>query len=157
MEILGWFIFDYIIVLCIYYFLFIRRTVRGEKVPAEANYLINLYDLDVNLFSYRKFIKVVGLVTSFDVSLVATLVALIDSRIIWQVLFGVIGIIPIIAITFMLLGKYYKVKQNKDNSKELEKEKKYLEKLKLKDAKKDSKKEKKIEKKKAKRRNKYVK
>ena len=148
MEILGWFIFDYILIYCIYYVWFIRRTVRGEKVPSEANYLINLYKLDVNKFSYRKFIKIVGLVTSFDVALVATLVAVIDSRVIWQILFSLIIIIPIIAITFMLLGKFYQKKQTKDNSKELEKEKKYLEKLKEKDSKKEAKKENKISRKK---------
>ena len=120
--------------------MFIRRTIRGEKVPNEANYLINLYNLDVNLFSYRKFIKTVGLVTSFDVALVATFVAVVDSRLIWQVLFGFVAVVPVIVITFMLLGKYYQIKQTKDNSKELEKEKKYLEKLKLKDKKKEEKK-----------------
>ncbi len=133
MEIIGWFIFDYILIYTIYYFWFIRRTVRGEKVPSEANYLINLYNLDINKFSYRKFIKVVGLVTTFDVALVATLVAVIDSRVIWQILFSLIIIIPIIAITFMVLGKFYQRKQTKDNSKELEKEKVYLEKLKKKE------------------------
>lgn len=133
MEIIGWFIFDYILIYTIYYFWFIRRTVRGEKVPSEANYLINLYNLDINKFSYRKFIKVVGLVTTFDVALVATLVAVIDSRVIWQILFSLIIIIPIIAITFMVLGKFYQQKQTKDNSKELEKEKVYLEKLKKKE------------------------
>lgn len=140
MEIIGWFIFDYILVYLIYYVWFIRRTVRGERVPTEANYLISLYQLDVNKFSYRKFVKIVGLVTSFDVALVATLVAVIDSRVIWQILFSLVIIIPIIAITFMLLGKFYQNKQNKDNTKELEKEKKYLEALKKKEDKKQNKK-----------------
>ena len=140
MEILGWFIFDYILILAIYYLLFIRRTVRGEKVPSEANYLIKLYNLDVNLFSYRKFIKVVGLVTSFDVALVATLVSVVDDRMVWQILFSMIGIVPVIVISFVLLGKYYKKKQTKDNTKELEKEKKYLEKLNKKDEKRKNKK-----------------
>ena len=140
MEILGWFIFDYILILTIYHFLFVRRTVRGEKVPSEATYLIKLYDLDVNLFSYRKFIKIVGLVTSFDVALVATLVAVVDDRMVWQILFSMIGIVPVIIISFVLLGKYYKKKQTKDNTKELEKEKKYLEKLQKKDEKKENKK-----------------
>lgn len=139
MEIVGWFIFDYILIYLIYYVWFIRRTVRGEKVPTEANYLINLYKLDVNKFSYRKFIKIVGLVTSFDVALAATLVAIMDNRFIWQILFSLVIIIPIIAITFMLVGKFYQNKQNKDNTKELEKEKIYLKKLEQKDNKKKNK------------------
>jgi len=147
MEILGWFVFDYLLILIIYYFLFVRRTVRGERVPSEANYLIKVYDLDVNLFSYRKFIKIVGLVTSFDVALVATMVAVVDSRLIWQILFSLIGIVPVIVISFMMLGKFYKKKQTRDNSKELEKEKKYLEKLKKKEEKKENRKKRKKERK----------
>ena len=147
MEILGWFVFDYLLILIIYYFLFVRRTVRGERVPSEANYLIKVYDLDVNLFSYRKFIKIVGLVTSFDVALVATMVAVVDSRLIWQILFSLIGIVPVIVISFMMLGKFYKKKQTRDNSKELEKEKKYLEKLKKKEENKENRKKRKKERK----------
>ena len=147
MEILGWFVFDYLLILIIYYFLFVRRTVRGERVPSEANYLIKVYDLDVNLFSYRKFIKIVGLVTSFDVALVATMVAVVDSRLIWQILFSLIGIVPVIVISFMMLGKFYKKKQTRDNSKELEKEKKYLKKLKKKEEKKENRKKRKKERK----------
>ena len=151
MEILGWFIFDFIIIWCIYYFMFVRRTVRGEKVPVEANYLIAVYKLDVNKFSYRKFIKVVGLVTSFDTSLVATLV-MFAKGLVFQILFGVLAVFPVIIISFMLLGNFYKKKQKKDNKKELEKEKKYLDKLEEKDKKKEEKKNKKEMKKQEKRR-----
>ena len=128
MEYISWFIFSFILIYIIYYVLFIRKSKRGEKVPSEAQYLISVYKLDVNKFSYRRFIKVVGLVTSFDIAIVATIVAKVDG-IIWQILFGFVAVVPVVVLSFMLLGKYYKNKQTKDNTKELEKEKKYLDKL----------------------------
>lgn len=128
MEYIGWFIFSFILIYIIYYIFFIRRTRRGVKVPTEAQYLITLYKLDTSKFSYRKFIKWVGLVTSLDIALTATVVAKVEG-IVWQILFGFVAVIPVVALSFTLLGKYYVKKQTQDNSKELEKENRYLEKL----------------------------
>lgn len=139
MEYIGWFIFSFIFIYIIYYFVFIRRTRRGEKVPAEAQYLISLYKLDVDKFSYRKFVQIVGIITSLDIALVATIVTKVDG-VVWQILFGFVAVVPVVVLTFMLLGKYYQNKQTKDNSKELAKEKKYLDKKDKKKKKKTSKK-----------------
>lgn len=128
MEYLSWFLFSFILIYIIYYVLFIRKSRRNVKVPAEAQYLIALYKLDVNRFSYHKFINILGLVTSFDIAIVATIVAKVDG-VVWQILFGFVAVVPVVVLSFMLLGKYYQSKQIKDNSKELEKEKKYLERL----------------------------
>ena len=123
MEYMSWFLFSFILIYIIYYVFFIRKTKRGVKVPAEAQYLITLYRLDVNLFSYRKFVRMVGVVTSFDIALVSTIVAKVEG-VVWQILFGFVAVVPVIILTFMLLGKYYKHKQTLDNSQELEKESK---------------------------------
>ncbi len=123
MEYISWFLFSFILIYIIYYVFFIRKTKRGVKVPAEAQYLITLYRLDVNLFSYRKFVRMVGVVTSFDIALVSTIVAKVEG-VVWQILFGFVAVVPVIILTFMLLGKYYKHKQTLDNSQELEKESK---------------------------------
>ena len=141
MEYISWFLFSFVFIYIIYYFLFIRKTKRDYKIPSEAQYLIALYKLDTKLFSYQRFVRIVGMVTSFDIALVATMVANIDGSI-WQILFGFVIVVPIMVISFMLLGKFYQKKEIKDNSKELEKEKKYLEKREKKDKKKNSKKKK---------------
>ena len=65
----------------------------------------------------------VGVVTSFDIALVSTIVAKVEG-VVWQILFGFVAVVPVIILTFMLLGKYYKHKQTLDNSQELEKESK---------------------------------
>lgn len=127
MEYISWFLFSFILIYIIYYAVFIRKSGRGEKIPTEAQYLISLYQLDISLFSYRKFMKMIGIVTSLDVALIATVIARVRG-IIWQILFGFVAVFPVIALSFMLLGKYYQKKQTQDNTKELEKERKYLEK-----------------------------
>lgn len=127
MEYISWFLFSFILIYIVYYLFFIRKTRRGIKVPAEAQYLISLYKLDVSLFSYHKFMKIVGLVTSLDIAIIATIVAKVDG-IVWQILFGFVAVVPVIILSFLLLGKYYQRKQTQDNSKELAKEQKYLDK-----------------------------
>lgn len=138
MKYIGWFLFSFVFIYIIYYFIFIRRTRRGIKVPQEAQYLISLYKLDVNLFSYYKFVRIVGIITSLDIALIATIVAKVDG-IVWQILFGFVAVVPVVVFTFMLLGRYYQNKQTQDNSKELELENKYLQKI---DAKKKKRKKK---------------
>ena len=139
MEYVSWFLFSFILIYIIYYIFYMRKTIRGEKVPSEAQFLITVYKLDVNKFSYRRFIKIVGLVTTLDIAVTATVVAKVEG-VIWQILFGFVAVIPIVVLSFMLLGKYYQNKQEKDNKKELQKEKKYLDKIDKKKKKKEAKK-----------------
>lgn len=119
------FIINFVLIYVLYYFLFIRKSRRNEKVPAEAQFLISSYKLNTKLFSYQKFIRIVGLITSFDISIVTTIISIVDG-IVWQILFGFIAVIPVCVISFMLLGKYYKNKETIDNSEELKQEKEYL-------------------------------
>lgn len=152
MEYIGWFIFDFILIYIIYYLLFIRKTKRNYKVPSEVQYLITAYKLDVNKFSYYKFVRIVALSISLTISLIATIMTLVDG-IAWQILFGFIAVIPVAVISFSLIGKYYQNKQLKDNSKELEIEKIYLGKLEEKEKKKKKKKTKSNTSKKGKKKN----
>lgn len=138
MEYISYFIFDFILIFIIYYFFCIRKTSRNTKMPSEVQYLIAVYKLDINKFSYRKFVYVVGIITSIDISLVATIVTKVD-KMFWQILIGFLVVVPVVILSFMFLGKFYQKKETKDNSKELEKEKKYLEKREKKDKKKKNK------------------
>ena len=127
MSYVIWFVLSFLMVYLLYYFFVVRKAIRDGKKSTEVQYLIYSNKLDINKFSYRKFANVVGVVTSIDIAIVATIVGVVDG-IVWQFLFGVVVVIPVIVLSFLLLGNYYKKKQLKDNSKELEKEKRYLEK-----------------------------
>ena len=103
-----YFIITFLIVYMIYYFASIRKAKKNKKkLPAEVEYLILCYQIDIKKIPYRNFLNTIAIVGSFDVALVATLVSLIDG-IIWQLLFGFVFIIPIIVLSFTLVGKYYK-------------------------------------------------
>ena len=130
MEYLIWFLIYFVAVFLLYYIFVVRRIGidKESKKPSEVSYLINVYKLDIDKFSYRKFLTTIGLMMAFDLSIVATFIPMIK-EFIFQILFGFIIIIPVVVITFMIIGNYYKKKEKKDNSKELEKEKKYIEKI----------------------------
>lgn len=129
MEYAIWFMIGFILIYIIYYIFSIRPSIKKNKLPIEAEYLKMRYKLDIKKFSYVKFLYIVGLVTSFDISLVAIVVCKVGS-VVWQILFGFVVVVPVIIVSFMLLGRYYQEKQLKDNTMELECEKKYLKKLK---------------------------
>ena len=134
-------LFSFIFVYIIYYFIFIKNARRTTKKASEVEYLIGIYKLDISKFSYYSFIRVVGLITCFDIALVAAVVAFVDG-VVWQILFGFVGVVPVCILSFLLLGRYYQKKQELDNSEELAIEKAYLER---KDSKKEEKKRKKKE------------
>ena len=130
MEYVIWFIVDFIIVFLLYYFLVVSRLSfdKRKKKPSEVSVLINGFNLDINKFSYRKFLITISLVSAFDIAIVATIITIFNGFI-WQLLFGFIIIVPIIVISFMLVGKYYQKKQTLDNKEELAKEKKLIERI----------------------------
>ena len=108
------------IVLYILFSLFLAKKARrnSKKVPIEVQYLLVQYNLDTKNFRYKQFMNTVALVASFDISLVATIVFHIEGFI-WQLLFGFIFLVPVILLSFMLVGKYY---QNKKEDFDLEQE-----------------------------------
>ena len=128
MKLFLFFLLDFTVVFILYFLVYVAWARREKKAPPEAQFLINLYNLDTKKFNYKKFMFYVSLVSSFDVALVVLLVTNI-SGLIWQLLFGFIIVVPVAIFSFMMLGKYYSKKQNKDNSRELEIERAYLEKM----------------------------
>ena len=109
MKYLISFIFSFIFIYVIYYILFIRKSTKNGKHPSEVDYLVKIYKIDITKFSYRKFVRVVGIVSSIDVALVALMVMFING-LVFQLLFGILFVLPVVVFSFMLLGKYYKKK-----------------------------------------------
>jgi len=129
MEHIIYFSVTFLIVYMIYYFASIRKAKKNKKkLPVEVQYLILCYGIDLDKISYRNFLNTIAIVGSFDVALVATIVSLFK-EVVWQLLFGFIFVVPVIIISFMLVGKYYQKVQNsiidnEDKKKEKKKEKK---------------------------------
>lgn len=121
MKEIIYFILTFLIIYMIYYFASIRKVKKNKKkIPVEIQYLILCYHIDIKKIPYLNFMNTVAIVGSFDIALVATLVSLIDG-IIWQLLFGFVFVVPVIVISFMLVGKYYKNYQENNIVEKIEK------------------------------------
>ena len=119
MEDIIYFIGIFIVLYILFYLFMVKKARRNsKKVPVEVQYLLVQYNLDTKNFRYKQFMNTVALVASFDISLVATIVFHIEGFI-WQLLFGFIFLVPVILLSFMLVGKYY---QNKKEDFDLEQE-----------------------------------
>ena len=118
MKELIYFCITFLVVYMIYYFVSIRKAKKDmKKLPVEVRYLILYYNIDIKKIQYRNFLNTIAMVGSFDVAFTATIVCLFEGPI-WQLLFGFVFIVPIIIISFMLVGKYYQKHQNDDKKKE---------------------------------------
>lgn len=115
----------FLLIYVIYYFVSIRKAKKDtKKLPAEVKYLTSLYKINLNKINYCSFLNTIALVAALDISIVVVIISKFDD-LIWEVLFGIVTLFPIIIISFMLIGKYYQVAQNKiikeDKSKKVSK------------------------------------
>ncbi len=122
MEEVILFIACYIVVFIIYQLVFVlpmkkyiknkdnkSKKVKKKKELAEINYLVNKYKLDLKKVNYNKLLFLVSLVSSFDITLIVTIITLFESYLL-SFLLAAILIIPIVATSYWLLYKYYKKK-----------------------------------------------
>lgn len=108
MEYIIYFILTFIFCYIVSYFLLVRKRDKYDKkkVPVEVQYMVNRYKLDMKNINYRKFLKSISLVGSFDMALAVIIIYNVNN-IILQLLIGFIVLIPLILISFKLLANYY--------------------------------------------------
>ncbi len=118
MEFLVNFIIIFILIYAFYYIFSVRKARKNEKkVPVEVQYLLLRYKIDLKKIRYKQFVNSVAFVGSFDMALVGSIILFVKG-IVFQLLFGVLLFIPIILISFHLLGKYYQEKSKKGDVRE---------------------------------------
>lgn len=114
-------IFTIILIYIMYYiWIVIHYDKRGEKkskkkkknqmpMPAEVEYFVTKYKIDLSKINFRYFLQLMGLVIAFDLSIVVSIVSYIDT--LWiQFLVGFILMLVIVLTSFHILGKYFKKK-----------------------------------------------
>ncbi len=114
-------IFTIILIYIVYYiWIVIHYDKRGEKkskkkkknqmpMPAEVEYFVAKYKIDLSKINFRYFLQLMGLVIAFDLSIVVSIVSYIDT--LWiQFLVGFILMLVIVLTSFHILGKYFKKK-----------------------------------------------
>ena len=110
---LYWFIGTFIIVYIfylIYYVLGKKKKYNKNKVPIELGYLIRKYRLDMKRINYKRLMNQIGIVSAFDIAFTATFMFIFVKNIYLSIILGAVMIIPLIIITFNILGSIYKKK-----------------------------------------------
>jgi len=138
MEVLIIFIATFIITYLLSYFTMIRKALKKPKekkerkffkskkrkikknetgkVPVEVDYLVSIYKIDIKKINYKRFLHLISLVASFDMALSVVIINPIKN-IYLQILVGFFVLLPLIYLSYRLVGIYYKKKgmTNNDN------------------------------------------
>lgn len=86
-----------------------KRKNDEKKLPAEMEFFVIKYNIDLEKVNFRYFLQLMGLVIAFDLSIVIAIIIYIES--LWlQLLVGFILVIGVVLISYKLLGNYFKKK-----------------------------------------------
>ena len=84
---------------------------KNRNDPVEIKYLIFKYGLNIEKVNYDKLLRIVSVVSSFDIAVVVSVVAIIEKfGYVWQMILSIFIIVPLFLITYGLVAKYYKKK-----------------------------------------------
>ena len=121
------FVFTFILIYMLYYLFTIRKELnkierkrKGKvkkrkkkvdeaKLPVEIQYLVLRYKLNLGKITYWKLLQLMGVVTSFDLALVVTVVSLVTGTGL-QLLLGFVLLIPVLLLSYHFIGLHYKKK-----------------------------------------------
>ncbi len=83
-----------------------KKKIKEKKELAEIRFLVTKYKLDLDKVNYNKLLLVVSLVSSFDITLIVTIITLFDSYLVSFLLAAVL-VLPIVMISYWLVYKFY--------------------------------------------------
>lgn len=84
---------------------------KKETIPLEASFFLKKYPLDFSHYNFKTFLRIIYLINSFLVSLVFVWVLYFPfKKKFFNYLTGVLLIIPLILLSYGILGKYFKKK-----------------------------------------------
>lgn len=88
-----------------------KKEIDQAKYPAEVELFIYKYKIDLKKVNFRGMLKLLGFVCSLDIAFIVTVLSLIKTENTMILLgVGTLLVIPVILISFSLLGKYFKKK-----------------------------------------------
>ncbi len=104
------FIMTYLIVYTLYYVFSIRKVKKNKnKLPVEVQYLLIKYKIDIDKIKYKNLLRFIALVGSFDIAVIVTVVLNLDGYILPFIVSFILAI-PLIFVSFKIIGNYYKRK-----------------------------------------------
>ncbi len=105
------FLLTFFFVFLIYELFLVRKCKKNKnrKRPIEVQYLVNRYHLDLTKINYRRLLNIVSLVSALDISIIVTIISLVDSFYL-QLALGFVAVFIIILISYSIVGVIYKKK-----------------------------------------------
>ncbi len=102
------FLLCFILVLIVYEIFIVSRAKKnkGKKYPMEVKYLMVRYKLNMKKVDYPQLLQIIALVSSFDISLIVTIVSMLNTYL-WQMLIALVLVIPVIFVSYHFVGKFY--------------------------------------------------
>ena len=86
-----------------------KKKIKEKKELAEIRFLVTKYKLDLDKVNYNKLLLVVSFVSSFDITLIVTIITLFDSYLVSFLLAAVL-VLSIVMISYWLVYKFYEKK-----------------------------------------------
>ena len=80
---------------------------KEKKELAEIRYLVSKYNLDMMKVNYNQLLQIVALTSSFDITIIVTIVALVDNYLL-SLLMCMLLVIPVVMVSYWLVFKFYK-------------------------------------------------
>ncbi len=105
------FLISFVLVFLLYQIFIVRRakSKKNPKEPFEVTYLVSKYKLDLKKVNYKNLLRVISIVSSFDIALVVSIIVLLKSFIL-EIIVGFISILVIILVSYHLIYLIYKKK-----------------------------------------------
>ena len=115
MEEVVLFLITYVLVFLMYQIFIVSKAKRNKdkknkKEPLEILYLKKMYKkLDFKKIPYNQLLQLIALISSFDISVIVTIVVHINNFLL-EILVGFFGIIILILISYHVIYLFYKKK-----------------------------------------------
>ena len=105
------FIISFIVVFLLYEIFVVRKakSKKKPKEPIEVTYLVNKYKLDLKNVNYKKLLRIISIVSSFDIAVVVAVILLFDNFLL-EVVVGFITMLIMIVVSYHLVYLVYKKK-----------------------------------------------
>lgn len=104
-----YFLVSFFIVYLFYFFTVILQKKKYDKFKKsnQVLYFVKRYKLNLNKLNIKKFIHIISLTNSLIISIAFMATFLVDN-IVLQLVIGLLVLIPLILISYSLIGKYLK-------------------------------------------------
>ena len=114
MEYLVWFLISFIIIYLFYFVTVILQKKKYEKFKSsnQVLYFVKKYKIDVKKLNISKFVKIISFTNSLIIAITFTIATITDNFIL-ILLIGFITLLPLMLLSYHIIGLYLKKEENK--------------------------------------------